>query len=78
MIISNEEEYECQKLPIFKIQEHLIQNPYDKVVVKLESYQIINQGGKDFVGYNLKTSPFNWVVQRRYSDFVQLKSCLET
>lgn len=56
-------EYECQKLPIYKIQEHLIQNPQDKVVVKLESYQIINSGvGKDFVSYNLITSPFSWTV----------------
>ena len=60
-----------------KIQQSKLNNI--KVTSKIQNPRIINDSyiKPSYVLYDIITEPFNWVVTRRYSDFIWLKDTLQ-
>lgn len=48
--------------------------------IEVPSARIIKGGtfSRDYVLYNIKSYPFDWSVERRYSEMIKLRKILET
>ena len=66
-------EIECVKLEKTKLNDLTV------IVNVLNPKQITNKSffSKNYVLYDVSTPQFNWVVNRRYSDFIWLRDCLK-
>ena len=66
-------EIDCLKLEKTKLNDLTV------IVNVLNPKQITNKSffSKNYVLYDVSTPQFNWVVNRRYSDFIWLRDCLK-
>ena len=66
-------EIDCIKLEKTKLNDLTV------IVNVLNPKQITNKSffSKNYVLYDISTPQFNWVVNRRYSDFIWLRDCLK-
>ena len=66
-------EIDCVKLEKTKLNDLT-------VIVNLSNPKQINNNSffsKNYIVYDISTPHFNWIVNRRYSDFIWLRDCLK-